>query len=271
MGIAFEPDRMIAVAAGAVTLHDRRTRRRWTVDVTPYALGATPITQARYAQVTGQSPSTARGDDLPVECVSWLDAVRFCNALSERAGLTPPYTATPDRDVLSWDVTADAFRLPTEAEWEYAARGGLDRKEYVWGDEQTPHKKQLANVWQGQFPQENTKEDGFVGTAPIASFPANGYGLYDMAGNVWEWCADWYRPDYYAHSPRANPQGPENSFDPDEPGVTKRVERGGSYLCTDLYCGSFRPSRRMKSSPDSSLCHTGFRCAISVPDNSRSQ
>ncbi|MGZ4987948.1 MAG: formylglycine-generating enzyme family protein [Limisphaerales bacterium] len=151
-------------------------------------------------------------------------------------------------------------RLPTEAEWEYAARGGLTNAPFTWGDEITPKGKWQGNIWQGHFPSENTSADGFPGTSPGATFPPNGFGLYDMAGNVWEWCADWYHPDYYAQSPAKNPPGPEDSYDPNEPGVQKRVMRGGSYLCSDLYCTGYRPSARMKSSPDTALSHTGFRC-----------
>ncbi|MBI3874903.1 MAG: formylglycine-generating enzyme family protein [Verrucomicrobia bacterium] len=154
-------------------------------------------------------------------------------------------------------------RLPTEAEWEFAARGGLTNAAFTWGNEMTPGGKWLANIWQGRFPKENTLNDGFQFTAPGGSFPPNGYGLYDMAGNVWEWCADWYLPEYYATSPKQNPQGPDHSFDPNEPGVAKRVTRGGSFLCSDQYCTGYRPAMRMKTSPDTGLQHTGFRCVRS--------
>jgi sulfatase modifying factor 1 len=156
-------------------------------------------------------------------------------------------------------------RLPTEAEFEFASRGGLDRKRYAWGDELQPGGKHMANTFQGHFPDTNTGEDGYTASAPVGSFPANGYGLFDMAGNVWEWTSDWYRPDYYqtlaaSGEVAVNPSGPADSFDPNEPGVHKRVHRGGSFLCTDQYCARYIAGGRGKGELDTGTNHLGFRC-----------
>lgn len=161
-------------------------------------------------------------------------------------------------------------RLPTEAEWEYAARGGKNETPFAWGDELTPSGKYLANFYQGAFPYQNTGNDGFEGSAPVKSFPANSYGLYDMIGNVWEWSADWYRPDTYMRIQQAgmtvckDPTGPESSYDPTDPYQPKRVIKGGSFLCSQDYCSNYRPSARMATSVDSGQNHLGFRCVKDI-------
>ena len=181
-------------------------------------------------------------EDHPVVLVSWDDAVAF----SKWAGK----------------------RLPTEAEWEFAARGGLDGQPYCWGDEKPTDTTIHANLWQGRFPYKNTSADGFVRTAPVKMFPPNGYGLFDTAGNVWEWCNDWYDREVYLRRANGqvieNPTGPQRSFDPRQPFMPQRAQRGGSFLCNDEYCSRYRPSARHGCSPDTGMSHVGFRCVMST-------
>ncbi len=170
--------------------------------------------------------------DHPVTHVSWNDAIAYC----------------------AWA----GKRLPTEAEYEYAARGGLVQKRMPWGDELTPNGEHRCNIWQGDFPRVNTKEDGYLGTAPVRAYPPNGYGLHHMSGNVWEWCQDWWSPDFHVDGPRDNPAGPASG--------DAKVIRGGSFLCHDSYCNRYRCSARTHNTPDSSTCHMGFRCVVDVLD-----
>jgi formylglycine-generating enzyme len=154
--------------------------------------------------------------------------------------------------------------LPTEAQFEYAARGGKAGNMYSWGNEPLQESGKVSNTWQGDFPMENSAIDGYQTTAPVGSFPANDFGFHDLSGNVWEWVQDWYHPQFYAMSPSRNPAGvaKEDSVDPNEPAVAKRSIRGGSFLCADNYCSGFRVSARMPADPNTATNHTGFRCVV---------
>jgi formylglycine-generating enzyme required for sulfatase activity len=223
------------------------------VDLDHYELWWSWTTGADWRHPEGPGSSIEGKDDHPVVHVAYEDALAYC----------------------AWAKKS----LPTEAQWEYAARGGLDHAINVWGNE--PVDATRCNTWQGHFPDSNTAADGFARVAPVKRFPANGYGLHDMAGNVWEWCRDLYRPDTYARQQLeldtagkkgadrivVNPTGPTKSYDPRNPDAPEsRVQRGGSFLCNDSYCASYRPSARMACPPDTGMQHVGFRCVVAATE-----
>ncbi|MGM5469567.1 formylglycine-generating enzyme family protein [Flavobacteriaceae bacterium LMO-SS05] len=198
---------------------------------------------ANWRHPSGKHSSIEGKENYPVVQISFEDAQAYCKWAGRR--------------------------LPTEAEWEYAARGGKENTIFFWGDDKTQLSK-MANSWEGEFPVSNTLEDGYENLSPVKSFPVNGYGLYDMAGNVWEWTSDWYNTNYYRHLADLkervlNPRGAEKAFNPNNPYLEEKVIRGGSFLCSESYCASYRVSARMASSPDSSLEHLGFR-TVATPD-----
>jgi sulfatase modifying factor 1 len=210
-------------------------------------------TGASWQHPEGPESNLEGREQHPVVQVSWEDAVAYAKWANKR--------------------------LPTEAEWEFAARGGLEGKRYAWGDDFKPGGKFMTNTWTGDFPYKNTKEDGFERTSPVKTFPSNGYGLYDMGGNVWNWVSDLYRPDTHARTKLAlagaschNPQGPPTSYNPGHPNQTvERVTKGGSFLCHVAYCESYRPSARRGTPPDTGMSHIGFRCALSGAGASKQQ
>lgn len=188
------------------------------------------IEEASWRKPEGSGSNIKKRMDHPVVHVTWNDAIAYCRWAGKR--------------------------LPTEAEWEYAARGGLEKKRLPWGDELFPQKKIVANTWIGHFPDEHKPARSYEWSAPAKSFPANGYGLYNMSGNVWEWCNDWFSADWHQHHALVNPRGPETG--------TTKVMKGGSFLCHDSYCNRYRVAARTSNTPDSSTTNIGFRCVADI-------
>ncbi len=297
-GMAYIPGGTFWMGCPECNMPDTLPQHAVTVDA--FWMDKTPVTNAEFAKfvkATGYktvaeiAPTAAEFPDAPKEM---LVAGSACfTPPAQRISLDNPLAWWEYRKGASWrapegpgssikgredhPVVHIAFtdaegyakwagkRLPTEAEYEFASRGKLDRNKYAWGNELKPGGKWMSNIFQGEFPHRDLGEDGYRRTSAVTAFPANGYGLYDVGGNVWQWCADWYRPDYYESLAAQggltrNPLGPNDSLDPQEPGIKKRVQRGGSFLCSDEYCERYLVGSRGKGATDSGSSNVGFRC-----------